>query len=111
MAVGRLPMLSTAHEQRMIMPVTETTTAPSVGDLTTLLPSWRRHLRAANLADQTVASYLSAGEQLAAFLAERGMPTAVDAIRREHVEAFVEDVLARRKATTAANRYRSLQQL
>jgi len=89
----------------------QATTAATVGDLTGLLPSWRRHLRAANLADQTISSYITAGEQLAAFLAERGMPTTADAITREHVESYIEDVLAHRKATTAANRYRSLQQL
>jgi site-specific recombinase XerD len=89
----------------------QATTRATVGDLAGLLPSWRRHLRAANLADQTVTSYIAAGEQLAAFLADRGMPTVVGAIRREHIEAYLEDVLARRKATTAANRYRSLQQL
>lgn len=38
------------------------------------------------------------------------MPRAVAAIHREHVEAFVEDQLARLKPASAANRYRSLQQ-
>ncbi len=46
---------------------------------------------------------------LAEFLAARGMPTDVGAIRREHVESFIADLLARWKPTTAANRYRSLQ--
>src|SRR5437879_4215236 len=86
-------------------------TAVSVGELAGLLPSWRRHLRAANLADATVTSYLTAGENLVTFLVQRGMPTEAESIRREHVEAYIEDVLARRKATTAANRFRSLQQL
>jgi site-specific recombinase XerD len=48
---------------------------------------------------------------LAAFLSENGMPTAVEAIRREHVEAFIEDQLARWTASTAASRYRYVQQL
>jgi site-specific recombinase XerD len=39
------------------------------------------------------------------------MPTDVTAIRREHVEAFIEDVLARHRPATAATRYRDLQQL
>jgi len=38
------------------------------------------------------------------------MPQAVDSIRREHVEAFVEEQLARLRPASAANRYRSLQQ-
>jgi site-specific recombinase XerD len=82
-----------------------------VGDLHALLPSWRRHLRAANLAPRTIISYLAAGDALDAFLLERGMPTAVAAIRREHIEAFIESLLERKSANTAANRYRSLQQL
>ena len=38
------------------------------GDLATLLPSWARHLRAANLSPRTVQSYTEAGDKLAAFL-------------------------------------------
>jgi site-specific recombinase XerD len=85
-----------------------TTSLTSIG---ALLPSWRRSLRAENKSPKTILSYISSAEQLAAFLAERGMPTEVSAIRREHVEAWIEDILARRKATTAAVRYRSVQQL
>src|SRR5690606_17698571 len=40
----------------------------------------------------------------------QGMPTSISAVRREHVEAFIEDQLARWKPATAANKYRSLQQ-
>lgn len=88
------------------------TTAPIVvGELRPLIDSWRRHLRAKNLAATTIRSYEDAGVQLATFLAERGMPTAVAKIRREHVESFIEDQLGRWRPATAANRYRSLQQL
>lgn len=86
-------------------------TSDSVSALATLVPSWRRHLRAANLADQTLASYTAAARQFQDFLAERGMPASVDAIRREHVEAFIEELLGRHRPATAASRYRSLQQL
>jgi site-specific recombinase XerD len=86
-------------------------TSPSLTAIETLLPSWRRSLRAENKSPKTIESYLSSAEQLAAFLAERGMPTDVAGIRREHVEAWIEDILTRRKATTAAVRYRSVQQL
>jgi site-specific recombinase XerD len=72
--------------------------------------SFRRHLRAANRQPATVHSYLDAVSRLDAFLAARGMPRSVAAIRREHVEAFVEDQLTRLKPASAANRYRSLQQ-
>jgi site-specific recombinase XerD len=37
------------------------------------------------------------------------MPTDVSAIRREHVEAFIEYLLGRWKPATASNRYRALQ--
>jgi site-specific recombinase XerD len=84
---------------------------PAVSDLEMLLPSWQRHLRAANLSPKTITAYISGGEQLRAFLAARGMPTDVTAIRREHVEAFIEDVLNRHRPATAATRYRDLQQL
>src|SRR5438128_2001952 len=49
-------------------------------------------------------------DQLGAFLARNGMPTEVSAIHREHVESYLEDVLARFKPATAANKYRGLQQ-
>jgi len=72
--------------------------------------SFGRHLRAANKAPATIHVYLDAAARLDAFLAAKGMPRAVAAIRREHVEAFIEDQLARLKPASAANRYRSLQQ-
>lgn len=76
-----------------------------------LLSSWARHLRAANLSPRTIQSYQEAGRKFGDFLAERGMPTAVAKITREYVEMFLEDVLSKHSASTAANRYRSLQQL
>jgi site-specific recombinase XerD len=72
--------------------------------------SFGRHLRAANKAPATIHVYLDAAARLDAFLAAKGLPRAVAAIRREHVEAFIEDQLARLKPASAANRYRSLQQ-
>jgi site-specific recombinase XerD len=42
-------------------------------------------------------------------LARSGLPSALPAIRREHVEGFIADQLRRYKPTTAHNRYRSLQ--
>lgn len=91
--------------------MTVTRTPASVGQLADLLPSWRLHLQAANLAPRTVQSYLEAGGQLVGFLAERGMPATAAGVAREHVEAYIADVLARHSHSTAANRYRSLQQL
>jgi site-specific recombinase XerD len=87
-----------------------TTSATSVGDVTALAASFRRALRARNRSPRTVRTYLEAVDGLARFLAERGMPTQVAAIRREHVEAYVESLLDRWTAATALNRYASLKQ-
>lgn len=84
-------------------------TARSVGDLATLIPSFRRHLRASNLSPRTVRGYTDSTELFRGFLVEHGMPTVVSAIAREHVEAFIEDLLARWKPSTANTRYRALQ--
>lgn len=88
-----------------------TATAADIGDLATLIPSFERSLRASNRAPKTIACYSSAAHQLVAFLVDHGMPTSAAAVRREHVEAFVEDVVTRWKPATANNRYRALQQL
>jgi site-specific recombinase XerC len=83
----------------------------SVGELSVLLPSWRLHLEAGNLSPRTIRAYTDDGALLAAFLADKGMPTAVASIRREHVEAFIAAELDRTAPASAATRYRSLQQL
>jgi site-specific recombinase XerD len=75
------------------------------------VPSWARHLRAANRSPRTIQSYLEAANQLVAFLSERGMPTDAANIKREHVESYIECLLERWKPKTAAVRYRSLKQL
>jgi site-specific recombinase XerD len=90
---------------------TQAPEATAVGDLRALLPSWRRHLRAANLSPKTITSYTTGAEQLLAYLEAVGMPTDAAAIRREHVEAFIEDLLSRHRPSTAATRFRDLQQL
>jgi site-specific recombinase XerD len=56
----------------------------------------------------TLDTYSTSVRGLTRFLAEQGMPTAPGAITREHVEAFITDLLARWKPTTAHNRYRAL---
>jgi site-specific recombinase XerD len=82
--------------------------AATVGDLGTLIPSWARSLRAANRSAKTISTYLEAANQFLTFLQESGMPTAVANIRREHVESFVERLVATKSPATANNRYRSL---
>jgi site-specific recombinase XerD len=77
-------------------------------DLLANLGDFEAHLRAQNRSELTIKSYSQAVRLLDEFLADRGMPRAVASIRREHVEAFIEDQLARLKPASAANRYRSL---
>lgn len=91
--------------------------APAVsvpdGDLSVNLTSYARHLRAGNTSPRTIQTYTEAVRQLGRFLHESGMPTDAARIRREHIEAFIESLLARRhangepfKPATAHNRYR-----
>ena len=86
-------------------------TTVEVGDLATLIPDWIRSLRAQNKARATLEGYTAAAEQLLKFLREAGMPTLVANITREHIETFIEHLLATKSAATANNRYRALQRL
>ncbi len=83
------------------------TTSPD--DVRALLTSWRRSLAARRSSPATIATYTSAVERMADYLEAQGMPIRVGAIRREHVEAFVADLLTRRAPATAHNRYRGVQ--
>jgi site-specific recombinase XerD len=75
-----------------------------------LADDWSRSLRAANKSPRTLETYMEGVTGLNAFLRDTGMPQAIEAIKREHIEAFVEDLLERWTPATASNRYRSLQQ-
>lgn len=88
----------------------ETIVPQQVGDIDGMLESFTRALRARNRSPRTIQSYHESVLQLAGFLEERGMPTRVAAIRREHVEAWIEYLLERFKPSTAAVRFRSVQQ-
>lgn len=93
------------------MPRTAASTVPILtrGDFAANVRSFARHLRAANLTPSTQRTYLASLDRLERFLAENGMPLDVAAIRREHLEAFLEDQLNRFKPATAANRYSGIQ--
>ena len=80
----------------------------TAGDLSANAASYARHLRAANLSPSHAAHLLDALSRFAAFLIERGMPTDVAAISREHVEESITDQLTRLSAGSAANRYLGL---
>ena len=64
-----------------------------------LLRSFERHLYAENHSARTVTTYLIAVRQADAFL--RGRGTSLEAATRADLEAFLGDLLARRKASTA----------
>ncbi len=80
----------------------------SVADIDALVPSWRLSLMAENKSPATLMAYTYATTQFSVFLHSKGMPTEVGALAREHVEAFLADLLERRSPATADNRYRGL---
>jgi hypothetical protein len=57
-------------------------------------------LPTANESPRTVDTYGEAARQFLAFLVDAGMPTDVDRMKREHIEAFVEHLLATRMPAT-----------
>jgi site-specific recombinase XerD len=71
-----------------------------------LVRSFERHLRAANRAPTTVATYLHAVRQAHRFLHARG--TTLEAAKRADLEAFMADLLARREPATAATYHKVL---
>ena len=83
----------------------------SVGELSVLLPCWRIDLEAANLPPSTIRTYADDGALFAAFFADKGIPTVAASIRREHVEAFIVAEPGRTAPSSAATRFRLLQQL
>ncbi|MGH2625204.1 MAG: tyrosine-type recombinase/integrase [Anaerolineales bacterium] len=86
-------------------------TTDSVGEgLAPYIGLFERHLKAANRSAKTVQVYVESAGQLDRFLAASGMPTTPSGIHREHVEAWIEDLLGRCKPATASVRFRSLQQ-
>jgi len=92
-----------------ISPTSGANATTSPDDVRTLVASWRRSLAARRTSPATIATYGSAVERMADYLEAAGMPTRVAAIRREHVEAFISDLLTRRAPATAHNRYRGCQ--
>ena len=90
-------------------PLTSTTrplTSPTVEELA---DEFLLHLRAENKSKATQKVYGTAVAQLSRFLDERGMPTEVASIAREHVEAFIAHLVEHRSASTAKTRFGGLQ--
>ena len=85
-----------------------TGTRTSVGDLRGLVPDFERSLRAANKSPKTVAIYGDAARSMIEFFVAGGMPTDATKVRREHIETYIEDQIAKWRPATANQRYRSL---
>ena len=71
-----------------------------------LIRSFERHLYAENRSARTVITYLIAVRQADAFLRERG--ASLETATRGDLEAFLGELLARRKASTAATYHKVL---
>ncbi|HEX5937156.1 MAG TPA: tyrosine-type recombinase/integrase [Actinomycetota bacterium] len=82
----------------------------SMPTIANLLPSWRISLLARNLSPNTLETYLSAVTMFADYAAERGMPTEVAGVRREHVEAFLAWMVENYKPASVRNRYTGVRQ-
>ena len=78
-------------------------------EISGLAQSFRRTLLAENKSPKTIKTYGEAVRLFSDFLARHGMPTSVASVHREHVEAFIANLLERFKPATASNRYRALQ--
>lgn len=74
------------------------------------IASYQRHLRAGNKSPHTIKTYLAAIDQFNAFIKRQGMPQALPAIRREHLESFIVTLQeAGKRPATVSLAFRSLQ--
>jgi site-specific recombinase XerD len=86
-------------------------------DLIPEVASWVRALRARNLSENTQRIYRRAGEAFAAYLRNgyqpasdsgRPAPASLDEVHREHVEAYIVDLMNRTSPGNAHQHFRSL---
>ena len=91
---------------RVVTPERETV----VNDVVELRRGFEVALRARNRSPKTVKSYLEGLDLYTDFVVRSGLPTEVDRIRRDHVEVFLADQLARWRPKTCQIRYGALRQ-
>lgn len=75
-----------------------------------LIASFERSLRARNLSPKTITAYGDTARHFTAWLTATGRPLDLDQVARGDVEAYIGDQLDHLTASTAATRYRCLQQ-
>ncbi|HLF78030.1 MAG TPA: tyrosine-type recombinase/integrase [Dehalococcoidia bacterium] len=80
------------------------------GEITAELKRFERHLRSENKSPKTIQTYSESVTRLSQFLISTRVTLKLPAVRREHIEAFLEDLLERWKPATARNRYLGIQQ-
>jgi site-specific recombinase XerD len=78
------------------------------GHLLVLNRSFRRTLEAENKSPRTIEAYTDAVRLLAIHCQAHDHPILAGELRREHIQDFIADQLARWKPATAHNRYRGL---
>ncbi len=79
-------------------------------DLPSTIRGWELHLRAGGRSPATLDKYLRSARQFVAFLEARGMPATTGGLAREHVEAWIVELLETRAPATAMSRYQALRQ-
>jgi site-specific recombinase XerD len=84
-------------------------TPGALGSYQLLAGSFKRSLLATNRSPATIKQYMEGVRLFGTFLTERGMPTAVEYVSREHIETFLSEVLRRWKPATALARHKALQ--
>jgi len=89
---------------------TDPTTGLAVNDVAELVRGFELSLRARNRSPKTIKGYVETARLFRGYLVRVGMPTAIDAITREHVEAFIAVQLERWKPKSAQVRYGDLRQ-
>ncbi len=88
----------------------QSTSDLAINDIEELERGFELSLRSRNRAAKTIKSYVEALRLFREFLVRSGMPTEIDKINREHVEAFIADQLQRWRPKTAHVRYGDLRQ-
>jgi len=72
------------------------------------LDVFQRSLEAQNLSPRSIKSYITALRLFVDFLIDKGMPTTLDGIKREHIETYISSILEKSAPATAESRYAGL---